>query len=237
MRQQHPVELLRIHERLAFLQQQYRVELYRNHRRKRGSQPRLLQAIWQSGVIGMPNDGKRDLPDISMFASNAFWNHAILACMSDEAQGGAPCDYSNGTDTLFNSAGGTSFTAPQFASIQALINEKAGGPQGNAAPIYYKMAKAQYGSPAHPDKERLSACNSSKGNDAGKSCLFYDVTQGTNAVPCSGKDNCYGSTKSKYGLLSTSDSSLKQAYPATAGWDFATGLGTPNIANIVNNWP
>ena len=74
------------------------------------------------------SDGKRDLPDVSLFASNLFWSHAILFCMSDKAEGGAPCDYSNGTDTLFNSAGGTSFTTPQFASIQALINQKAGGP-------------------------------------------------------------------------------------------------------------
>ena len=81
---------------------------------------------WQTGILGVPSDGKRDLPDVSLFASNGFWQHLILFCMSDAAQGGAPCDYTNGTDTLFNSAGGTSFTAPQFASIQALINQKAG---------------------------------------------------------------------------------------------------------------
>jgi hypothetical protein len=38
-------------------------------------------------------------------------------------------------------------------------------------------------------------------------------------------------------LLSTSDTTLNIAYPAHSGWDFATGLGTPNVANIVSNWP
>jgi hypothetical protein len=85
---------------------------------------------WQKGVAGIPDDGQRDLPDVSLFASSGFWQHAILFCMSDAAQGGAPCDYTNPTDTFFNIAGGTSFTAPQFASIQALINQKSRGSPG-----------------------------------------------------------------------------------------------------------
>jgi subtilase family serine protease len=192
---------------------------------------------WQTGLIGVPSDGKRDLPDISLFASSGFWSQAIVYCMSDTAEGGAPCDYSNGTDSFFNSAGGTSFTAPQFASIQALINQKAGGPQGNAAAIYYKLAKAEYGSETSPDKERLAACNSSKGNDVGKSCIFHDVTVGNNDVPCYGTNNCYDPSGNVYGVLSTSDSSLKEAYPAATGWDFTSGIGTPNINNLVLNWP
>jgi hypothetical protein len=59
--------------------------------------------------------------------------------MSDVSEGGAPCDYTVAVDAFDNSAGVTSFTAPQFARIQALINQKAGGPQGNAAPIYYLL--------------------------------------------------------------------------------------------------
>ena len=84
---------------------------------------------WQTGVVGLPNDGKRDLPDVSLFSSDLFWDHAVLFCMSDVNEGGAPCDYTNATDTFFNSGGGTSFAAPQFAGIQALINQKAGSPK------------------------------------------------------------------------------------------------------------
>ena len=43
--------------------------------------------------------------------------------------------------------------------------------------------------------------------------------------------------ETQYGVLSTSDHSLKEAYPATTGWDFATGLGSVNVTNLVNNWP
>ena len=27
------------------------------------------------------------------------------------------------------------------------------------------------------------------------------------------------------------------AYPATSGWDFATGIGTVNVYNLITNWP
>ncbi len=191
---------------------------------------------WQKNVVGMPNDGKRDLPDVSLFASNAFWSHAIMFCMSDPAQGGAPCNYSNSTDALSNSAGGTSFVAPQLASIQALINQKVGGKEGNAAVGYYKLSKAQFGGASNPDKERLGACNSSRGKDIGKSCIFYDVTVGTTTVPCLGTKNCYRLKGDMFGVLSISSKSLEQAYPTGTGWDFATGIGTINVTNVVDKW-
>lgn len=192
---------------------------------------------WQNGVVGIPNDGKRDLPDVSLFASNGLWSHAILFCMSDKAEGGYPCDYSNGTDTLNNSAGGTSFTAPQFASIQALINQKAGAPQGNPNPIFYKLAKAEFGSSYHPDRHALWACNDTQINSISASCIFHDITLGNNVVPCYGTNNCYDPSAGLYGILSTSNLSPLEAYPAAAGWDFTTGLGSLNITNLVNSWP
>lgn len=185
--------------------------------------------LWQQGIPGMPNDSKRDLPDISLFASNAFWFHAILYCMSDASEGGAPCDYSNALDTLFNSAGGTSFTAPQFASIQALINQKAGGRQGNPDPVIYDLYRTF--------SADLPACNSSKGNAVSSSCIFQDVTVGSNDVPCYGTNNCFDPSGAVYGVLSISDSTLHVAYHAGPGWDFTTGLGSVNVTNLVNSWP
>ena len=192
---------------------------------------------WQQKVYGNPNDGARDLPDVSLFASNGFWSHAIVFCMSDANQGGAPCDFTNPSDVFFNSAGGTSFTAPQFASIQALINQKAGGPQGNPAVIYYTLARGEYGTNASPNTANLQQCNSAQGNAVAPTCLFYDVTVGSDDVPCFGSNDCFVSSSQKIGVLSTSDSQLNVAYPTKPGWDFATGIGSLNIANVVNAWP
>jgi subtilase family serine protease len=192
---------------------------------------------WQGQVFGVPADGKRGLPDASLFASNGFWSHAIILCMSDVAQGGTPCNYSKPLDVFNNSAGGTSFTAPQFASIQALINQKAGSRQGNPAPIYYRLAALQFGSRTNPNKAALSNCNANDGNTVGNACIFHDVTRGNNDVPCFGTNNCLLPDPGKYGVLSLSDNSLEVAFPAHRGWDFTTGLGSPNVTNLVKNWP
>jgi hypothetical protein len=37
-------------------------------------------------------------------------------------------------------------------------------------------------------------------------------------------------------VLSTSSTTLGVAFPATVGWDYATGIGTVNAANLVNEW-
>ncbi|HXP07214.1 MAG TPA: S53 family peptidase, partial [Acidobacteriaceae bacterium] len=204
-----------------------------------GGAPSFVYAkpYWQTNVPGIPNDSVRDLPDVSLFASNGFWSHAVLFCMSDATQGGAPCDYTTPADAFANSAGGTSFTAPQFASIQALINQKAGAPQGNPNPVFYGLARSEYGNADNPDSATTSACNASQGIAVSSSCVFHDVTTGNITEPCYGTNSCYDPVGDVYGVLSTSDTSLNEAYPATAGWDFATGLGSVNVTNLVNQWP
>ena len=41
---------------------------------------------WQTGMLGNPADGVRDIPDISLFAANGAWNHYYVYCWSDTAQ-------------------------------------------------------------------------------------------------------------------------------------------------------
>ncbi len=192
---------------------------------------------WQAGISGVPNDGVRDLPDVSLFASNGLYDHAILFCMSDAAEGGVPCKYSTSLDAIENSAGGTSFTAPQFASIQALINQKAGGPQGNPDPVYYSLAKKEYGTSTAPNTSGAAACNGSAGTGGSNSCVFHDVTFGNNDVPCYGTSNCYAPVAGGYGALSTQDKKFYVAFPSYTGYDLATGLGSVNVTNLVNVWP
>ncbi|MGA2852464.1 MAG: protease pro-enzyme activation domain-containing protein [Terracidiphilus sp.] len=197
---------------------------------------------WQS-VLGNPSDNTRDIPDVSLFAANGIWDHFLLFCLSDPAESGTPCDYSssNYTNVLDHlAAGGTSFSSPIMAGIQALINQSADASTGvgNPNPRYYALGDIEYGTTGS------AACNSSLGNGVGGSCVFYDVTLGDIDVNCTGTasnpENCYGfsgtGSSAIEGALSTSTSTLNIAYGANAGWDFATGLGSVNAWNLIQNW-
>jgi subtilase family serine protease len=183
---------------------------------------------WQTGVVGIPSDGVRDLPDVSLFASegNGPWGHFYVVCYSDGKNGGTPC---TGAPIDWWLGGGTSFAAPIMAGVQALVNQYARGPQGNPNYRYYQLAANEYGASGS------STCNSSNGKTVGSSCIFYDVTLGDIDAPCTGTHNCYRPSGT-YGVLSTSNSSYAPAYRATTGWDFATGIGTINVSNLVTNW-
>jgi len=193
---------------------------------------------WQAGVMGLPADGVRDLPDVSLFAGDGVWGHFYVMCWSNRRGGGAPC---TGDPSGWAGGGGTSFATPIMAGIQALVNQQAGSAQGNPNYVYYQLAASQYGAAGSP------VCNSSSGNATDAGCIFYNVTQGDNAVNCSGSQNCFGATGSSAthgrhatpsanGELSTSSSAPAPAFGAAVGWNFATGIGTVNAYNLVNNW-
>jgi hypothetical protein len=193
---------------------------------------------WQS-VLGNPSDNTRDIPDVSLFAANGAFNHFLVYCLTDAAQGGVPCDYTNVADTLDSAAGGTSFSSPIMAGIQALINQSTGGfPLGNPDYQLYALANAEYGTTGN------AACNSSLGTGEASGCIFNDVTLGDIDVNCRGtatsSENCYGYTGTTstavQGALSTSTSALSIAYGTNSGWDFATGLGSVNVYNLIKNW-
>lgn len=181
---------------------------------------------WQTGVDGIPADGVRDLPDVSLFAGNGAWGHYYVICFTDLANGGSPC---SGAPSGWAGAGGTSFATPIMAGIQALVNQSTGARQGNPNYVYYKLAAGEYG------QAGSATCNSTSGIGASANCIFYDVTLGDNDVNCSGTFNCYAPSAA-VGVLSTSNSSYAKAYGATTGWDYATGIGTVNAYNLVKSW-
>jgi hypothetical protein len=103
-----------------------------------------------------------------------------------------------------------------------LINQNAGGPQGNPNYVYYSLASS--GAP-----------------------VFHGVTRGDIAVNCSGTLDCYGAStsgsgrgrrvsQSPNGALSVPSSSYNPAYGAANGWNFATGNGSIDAYNLVTNW-
>ena len=141
---------------------------------------------WQQGIFGNPADGVRDIPDVSLFASNGIWNHYIIICDSDTGNGGASC---SGAPSTWTGLGGTSASSPMMAGIQALVNQKWGIRAGNPNPTYYSIANAEFGSSGN------SACYSINQPDRrglGSACAFYDITQGDIEVNCTGTHvNCY----------------------------------------------
>jgi len=160
---------------------------------------------WQTGT-GVPNDGKRDIPDVSLFASNGFLQNFYILCESDVA---GPCSlnfpYSN-----FLGVGGTSASSPAFAGIMALVNQQMASQglsprQGNANYVLYKLATQQ-------------------------PTAFHDVTSGTIAMPClKGSPNCTTTNPAdQYGVTT--------GYNAGIGYDRATGLGSVDAQNLVNKW-
>ncbi len=179
---------------------------------------------WQRGVYGNPNDGVRDLPDVSLFAANGVWGHYYVLCYSDPAGGGVPC---TGAPSTWAGAGGTSFVAPILAGVQALVNQRWGHYQGNPNYAYYLLADLEYGWRGN------AGCNSTTGSSKG--CVFHDVTLGDMDVNCRGKVNCYDPSGPN-GVLSVKSSSYQPAYAAAPGWDFATGIGTLDVNQLVRSW-
>jgi len=184
---------------------------------------------WQSGT-GVPSDGARDVPDLSLFAGNGFNGSFYVMCQIDanntfEGGSSTSCDL-NSPYSDFLGVGGTSVSAQAFAGIMALVNQ-AHGRQGNANYVLYPLA-AQGG----------STCVSSAAAVSNASCIFYDITTGTNSVICQGgSPNCSDTNTSagEYGIM-VSGSPASAAYAAGSGYDLATGLGSVNVSNLVNNW-
>jgi subtilase family serine protease len=175
---------------------------------------------WQTGVTGMPSDGKRDIPDVSFFASNGFLGSAYLVCVS--ANGACVNSTTITTEPTAQEIGGTSASSPAMAGVMALINQKAGAAQGSPNTQLYTLAA----------KQTYSSCSAEQGSGSpvtSTSCYFNDIDTGTIAMPCDYSDrspNCVGSDY--VGILS--------GYTAAAGYDLATGLGSLNVANVVNAW-
>jgi hypothetical protein len=183
---------------------------------------------WQTGT-GVPADGKRDLPDVSMFASFGYGllqspytinSTEILICVSNASKG-ISCNYTDPSQIPLQENGGTSAAAPFTAGVMALILQKVGGEkQGLINPTLYGLAA----------KQSTTACNANT-VVAGNSCYFFDITSGSNAQVCeTGAPNCVTNTSGDpYGIM--------DGYAAGVGYDRASGLGTLNVTNIVNAWP
>jgi len=186
---------------------------------------------WQTGT-GVPSANARDIPDVSIFAAAHNGGSFYIMCQSDAirpASSSSSCNLSTPYNN-FQAVGGTSVSAPTFAGIMALVNEKTGQRQGNANYVLYKLA-AQSGASCASNAAMAAGANAS-------TCIFYDTVTGNNSVACKGgTPNCSSTTSGTTGILVTGTApSQLAAWTTNAGYDLATGLGTVNAANLVNQW-
>jgi hypothetical protein len=204
---------------------------------------------WQ--VNGTPADSVRDIPDVSLFASDGAKTKSFyIVCQSDLNAGNAPCDLSTSANSgthNFGGVGGTSSATPTFAAIMALVNQYqlahgGNGRQGNPNFVLYALA-------ASNQNYTSGKCNSAGPPAAG--CVFNDViassnTNGTpwnNSVACiagatGGSPNCSNTSSSGYGVLVSTVALDKgtPAFQAVQGYDLATGLGSVNVSALLSSW-
>jgi pseudomonalisin len=120
---------------------------------------------WQSGT-GVPADGKRDVPDVSLTAAGH----------------GGYLIYQNGE--LFV-VGGTSAAAPSFAGIMALVVQNETSKVGNANTIFYPLATKQRAGGAAVFHDITSGNNSVPGQTGFNATPAYDQATGLGSVDAS----------------------------------------------------
>ncbi|MGA2537988.1 MAG: S53 family peptidase, partial [Terracidiphilus sp.] len=194
---------------------------------------------WQTGHT--ISDGVRDLPDVSFFSSNGFLGSAYLVCVS--ANGACVDSTTLTSEPQAQEIGGTSVATPAMAGVMALINQKSGSSQGSPNAELYTLAASQ----------NYASCSAESVNAGSTSCYFNDIDTGTISMPCD-------YTAKNGGIVDTSGTpTLVAQQPAVkspnctpahsgdtvgilpgvdagTGYDLATGLGSLNVANVVNSF-
>jgi subtilase family serine protease len=169
---------------------------------------------WQVALT--PNDGARDLPDVSLFGADGLISGSFYIVCERDQNGTNSNTACNLSAQDFLEVGGTSVSTQVFAGIMALVDQKNQAAQGNANVMMYSLAGTA-------GKTCQSAANPAS------TCVFYDVADGsTIAMPCSiNTPNCP--------IITPGDTvGVLTGYTTVAGYDLATGLGSVNAANLVN---
>ena len=178
---------------------------------------------WQAGP-GVPNDGARDLPDVSLASDPDHDGYLVCTEETDTSGnitipscgGTTPYTDSKGSGNIF---GGTSVAAPQLAAMIVLWNQAAGytitstqaGGVGNANYMFYPLAQS---SPA----------------------AFHDAVISGNANTNSNAVVCVAGSPSCIANPSNNGDYILDGYSLTANYDLATGLGSVDVAAMAAVW-
>lgn len=146
---------------------------------------------WQNAP-GVPDDGVRDVPDLSLDAAD--FHDGYLFC----TQGSCTNGFRNSQNYL-TVGGGTSFGAPIFAGILALVDQKLGGSgQGNINASLYQFASSV-------------------------SNVFHDIITGNNQVPCTAGSKDCGSS-GNIGFNASAGYDLASGLGSVDAFNLATAL-------------
>jgi hypothetical protein len=188
---------------------------------------------WQTGVPNIPADARRDVPDIALPASadhdgylictqvitDGSPNTYVSSCQATSFQLSDPGQKDNGTFAAIG--GGTSFAAPDFNGLLAIIEQKLGiaGGLGNVNPALYTLAA----------------------NPTTYASAFHDITAGNNQVPCApGSPSCPTGSNPVIGYVAgpgydqtTGIGSVNGSNLATAWAALVTATGTKTTLTAV----
>lgn len=117
---------------------------------------------WQMGT-GVPADGKRDVPDVSL--TSAGHDGYLI--------------YQNAG---LHVVGGTSAAAPSFAGAMALVVQNAGVRQGNANTVFYSLASKQRAGGASVFHDITRGSNSVPGQTGSNATTGYDQATGLGSI-------------------------------------------------------
>ena len=162
---------------------------------------------WQSGP-GVPADGKRDVPDISLAAST---HDGFLVV-------------ENGSLYVI---GGTSASSPSFAGIMAIVNQKTGSAQGNPNPTLYALAALEArGTTGHAYfHDVTSGSNTVPGVSGYSAGTGYDLTTGVGTVNASNLVTYWGDAA----ITVPPSMNVSMSVPSLTVRQGASGTSTANI--------
>jgi subtilase family serine protease len=186
---------------------------------------------WQTALT--ISDGKRDLPDFAIFAGDSTVQNFYDYCEADFDPQGAACSLTSGSGSSpypdIQMVGGTSVSAEVFAGMVALLNQSTGSAQGLVNTNLYALAGQTW-------------ANCQSGGAQTSACIFNQVTSGTIAMPCdviltagNGATGCDVLVNTDE-IGETYQTNQALAYNAGPGYNLATGLGSLNVASLVNEW-
>ncbi len=175
-------------------------------------------------MTGIPADNARDVPDVALYSSPDLPGY--LYCTSDQSDWSSSqkgscgsSEFYDATSGYFTVAGGTSFAAPIFAGMVAIVNQKAGYTtgQGLLNPALYQLASnaTTYASAFHDVTSgnnyctagtTYGYCSASGATEGYAAGTGYDLVTGLGSVDLSNLAAAWPS-----GTLTASSTSLSAA--------------------------